>query len=157
VNAEEAVWLISLALIIAGVAMFVVTAVQRGRLRELAHRERIAMIERGLAPPPEVDPARFERAMGQPDWDEEVLARSGRFRRGGVLIMGVGLALWFMITFAGENPGAGFGVGGAIVVLGAALYFISSLELKHARPRTRHATARPSPPPSEPRSSNVEP
>ena len=32
-------------------------------MRELEVRERIAMIERGLVPPPEVDPRGFDRAM----------------------------------------------------------------------------------------------
>ena len=37
------------------------------RMRELRIRERIAMIEKGLVPPPEVDPAGFDRAMGRYD------------------------------------------------------------------------------------------
>ena len=57
----------------------------------------------------------------------------------GVIFIGLGVGLWFIITFAGEAPENGFGVGGAIVVLGAALYINSQLELKHAPPR-RSAT-----------------
>lgn len=132
---EEVIWFVSLALILAGVGVFIVTAIQRGRLRELAHRERLAMIERGIAPPPEIDPGRFERAMGQPLWDEEVAARASRYRRMGVIFMGLGVALWFIITFAGGAAEEGFGVGGAVFVLGGALYINSQLELKHAPPR----------------------
>lgn len=126
---------VACAMVTGAVLVFVISAIQRGKYREMAHRERLAMIERGIAPPPEVDPARFERAMGQPAWDAEVVARAARYRRVGVVIMGLGAALWFMITFAGDAPASGFGVGGAIVVLGAALYINSQLELKHAPPR----------------------
>lgn len=132
---EEVVALIGFTFIVAAGAVFIMSVFQRGKAREMAHRERLAMIERGVAPPPEVDPGRFERAMGQPAWDEEVAARAARYRRIGVIFMGLGAALWFIITFAGEAPRGGFGVGGAIVVLGAALYINSQLELKHAPPR----------------------
>jgi hypothetical protein len=73
--------------------------------------------------------------MGQPLWDEEVAARAARYRRMGVIFMGLGVALWFIMTFAGDAPEGGFGVGGAVFVLGAALYINSQLELKHAPPR----------------------
>ncbi|HEX2341453.1 MAG TPA: DUF6249 domain-containing protein [Vicinamibacterales bacterium] len=126
---------VSFAMITGAVIVFIISAIQRGKLREMAHRERLAMIERGVAPPPEVDPGRFERALGQPAWDEEVAARAARYRRIGVIFMGLGAALWFIITFAGDAPEEGFGVGGAVVVLGAALYINSQLELKHAPPR----------------------
>ena len=132
---EEVFALIGFTFIVAAGAVFIMSVFQRGKAREMAHRERLAMIERGLAPPPEVDPGRFERAMGQPLWDEEVAARAARYRRMGVILMGLGVGLWFIITFAGETPQSGFGVGGAIVVLGAALYINSQLELKHAPPR----------------------
>jgi len=135
VNPEEVFSLIAFTMIVAATVVFIMSAIQRGKLREMAHRERLAMIERGVAPPPEVDPGRFERAMGQPLWDEEVAARAARYRRMGVIFMGLGVALWFIITFAGDAPEEGFGVGGAIVVLGAALYINSQLELKHAPPR----------------------
>jgi hypothetical protein len=129
---------VACAMVTGAVLVFVISAIQRGKYREMAHRERLAMIERGIAPPPELDPGRFERAMGQPTWDAEVAARAARYRRVGVIFMGLGAALWFMITFAGDAPESGFGVGGAIVVLGAALYVNSQLELRHAPPR--HST-----------------
>ncbi len=132
---EEVFMFIAFMMILGALIVFIMSTRQRGRLREMAHRERLAMIERGIAPPPEVDPGRFERAMGQPLWDEEVASRAARYRRMGVILIGLGVGLWFIITFAGEAPQNGFGVGGAIVVLGAALYINSQLELKHAPPR----------------------
>jgi hypothetical protein len=150
VRPEEVFMVLALMMIGGAVVVFIMSAIQRGKLREMAHRERLAMIERGVAPPPEVDPGRFERAMGQPPWDEEVAARAARYRRMGVIFMGLGAALWFVITFAGDSPEEGFGVGGAVAVLGAALYVNSQLELKHA-PRKRIAESR------EPRREPVEP
>ena len=44
----------------------IVSVVMRSRIRELEVRERIAMIEKGLVPPPERDPHGFEKAMSAP-------------------------------------------------------------------------------------------
>ena len=52
------------AIVIGGFCLIAYAFTTRQRLRELAMRERIAMIERGLVPPPEVDPVRFERIVG---------------------------------------------------------------------------------------------
>ena len=41
----------------------IVLTLSKARVRELEVRERIALIERGLVPPPEVDPRGFDRAM----------------------------------------------------------------------------------------------
>jgi hypothetical protein len=142
VNSEEAFALTATLLILTGAIILVISMIQRGRLRELAHRERLARIERGLAPPPEVDPASFERAMGQSTWDERVVERSALYRRAGVIVMGLGAGIWMIIGFAAGEPGIAFGVGGAIFVLGLALYFISESELRHAS-RTRRSTSEP--------------
>jgi hypothetical protein len=129
-------------LIITGAIVLVVSMIQRGRLREMAHRERLARIERGVAPPPEVDPESFERAMGQPTWDERVVERSARYRRAGVIVMGLGAGLWMIIGFAAGEPGIAFGIGGAIFVLGLALYLNSELELRHSARTRRRTVAR---------------
>ena len=52
---------IPIAGIIGGISVAIVSIISRMRLRELRIRERIAMIEKGLVPPPEVDPAGFDR------------------------------------------------------------------------------------------------
>jgi hypothetical protein len=109
--------------VFAGVALIWMAVTSRRHIREMAHRERLAMIERGLIPPPEVDPAAFERKTG--------LARprsthtSARMRSAGVIIVGLGLALLVLLSFAAGVPGVGFGIGGAFVVLGLAFYFNS--------------------------------
>src|SRR5437899_7199317 len=83
----------------------------RARVRELEIRERIAMIEKGLMPPPEVDPRGFDRAMDRFDRMQWTTSAS-RHRSAGIVLIGVGIGLFFMIAIAGEEPNAGIGVGG---------------------------------------------
>jgi hypothetical protein len=105
-------------------AFLIVLTMNKSRLRELEIRERIAMIERGLVPPPEVDPRGFDRAM---DRYERLRYRSpGRHRRAGVTLMGVGFGLVLLIGVAGGSMESGIGVGGFLVIIGFA-FFINSL------------------------------
>jgi hypothetical protein len=95
----------------------------------MEHKERLAMIERGLVPPPEVDPAAFEqrfsgsRAAVSPGGD--------RARSGGVILIAFGLALMFMLSFAAGAPGIGVGIGGAFALVGAG-FFVNSLLMSRA-------------------------
>jgi hypothetical protein len=108
-------------------AFMVVRSIFRARVRELEVRERIAMIERGLVPPPEVDPRGFERAMSHYDrYDRRRGPAAHRHRRAGVTLIGVGLGLMLMIGFAGDEPRSAIGVGGFLVALGVA-FLINSL------------------------------
>ena len=85
------------------------------------------MIERGLVPPPEVDPRGFDRAMDRYDrLDRNRHRAPGRHRRAGVTLMGVGFGLMLLISIAGDNPSAGVGTGGFLVIIGLA-FFINSL------------------------------
>jgi hypothetical protein len=145
------IFLIPITAIVGGVLFLIVRTVSRSRVRELEIRERIAMIERGLVPAPEADPRGFERAMAR---HETVIMRKSpsRFRGAGIIIMGSGLALLVLIGFAGGEPGAAIGVGGAIVVLGLA-FFINSLfdtgrDLPPLPPLPRSPIAPPPPPPA---------
>ncbi len=105
-------------------AFVIVLTLSRARVRELEVRERIAMIERGLVPPPEVDPRGFDRAMHR---YERYRHRSpGRHRRAGVALMGVGFGLMMLIGVAGGATHQGIGVGGFFVIVGLA-FFINSL------------------------------
>ncbi len=105
--------------IVAIIGAFVFGIVQtlaKSRVRELEVRERIAMIERGLAPPPEVDPRGFDRAMAAMELRKAFVERgTGRHRRAGITLMGRG------IRSHGDDrilrvgtPGAAIGVGGFI-------------------------------------------
>jgi len=103
----------------------IIHAIVRGRVRELEVRERIAMIERGLVPPPEVDPRGFDRVMQRIE-RHEVRSGAGRHRRAGVTLMGVGFGLMVLIAFAGGDAHSAIGVGGFLAVVGFA-FFINSL------------------------------
>jgi hypothetical protein len=111
--------------IVGWVTYMIIATLSRHRLRELEIRERIAMIERGLVPPPDVDPRGFDRVMNRVDRHESRYG-SGRHRRAGITIMGVGFGLMLMIGFAGEEPAKAIGVGGFLVILGLA-FFVNSL------------------------------
>jgi hypothetical protein len=87
----------------------------------MAHRERLAMIDRGLVPPPELDPAGFEAQAGLPPPVENRGAI--RSRSAGVMLIGLGFALMLLISFVAGASDIGIGVGGAFVVLGGAFLF----------------------------------
>lgn len=114
--------------ILGGVVLMIVAMNNRRRLIEIAHRERVAMIERGLVPAPELDPAGFEAAAGLGP-RRTGSAPGERYRTAGVLMIGLGLGLMVLLTFAAGVPDIGIGVGGAWAVLGGALllnYFLVS-------------------------------
>ena len=95
-------------IIIGGVVVMVWGIRHATRQAELQHEERMAMIERGITPPDLVD--RSERVR-----------RAHGFKLSfGILLCGLGLGLLLLITFAIGEPGAGFGVGGAVIAVGLA-------------------------------------
>ena len=102
-----------------GVVLMIAAMSNRRKIREMAHRERIAMIERGLIPSPEADPQRFEAAAGLPQ-PATPPKRGERFRTIGVSLIGFGTGLGLLIAVTGNSPEMGFGIGGAWVALGAA-------------------------------------
>src|SRR3979490_1798186 len=89
---------IPIAGILGGISVALVGIISRMRLRELRMRERIAMIEKGLVPPPEVDPAGFDRGMGYGHGGGYVRARLHRI---GIPLMGVGPGLMLLSTLSG--------------------------------------------------------
>jgi hypothetical protein len=126
----------------------IVQTIMKSRVRELEIRERIAMIERGLVPPPEVDPRGFDRAMHRLE-RHEFRSGAGRHRRAGVTLMGVGCGLMVLIAFAGGDTGTAIGVGGFLAVIGLA-FFINSLIDNRQEPLIGSGWTAPVPP-SEPR------
>ena len=87
----------------------------RRTLRELEIKERVALIEKGLSPPPELMPT------GSVDEVHSPGTRADRYRTAGILFVGLGLALMLLLGAAANVPAIGVGVGGAIALLGAAL------------------------------------
>ena len=131
-------FLIPIVAIIGAFATAIIATLSKARVRELEIRERIAMIEKGLVPPPEVDPRGFDRAMDRydrlSDLKRSYRARAPRrHRSAGVTLMGVGFGLMVLIAFTGESPSSAIGVGGFLVVIGLA-FFLNSLFDRHDDP-----------------------
>jgi len=120
-------FLIPIIFTIGSFTYIIVLTLSRARVRELEVRERIAMIERGLVPAPEVDPRGFDRAMSRLE-RHEVRHGSGRHQRAGVTLMGVGFGLMVLIGSAFGSVSAGFGVGGFLVIIGLAFFINGRFE-----------------------------
>jgi hypothetical protein len=141
-------FLIPIVAIVGGFTVAITSIVMRSRVRELQIRERIAMIERGLVPPPEKDPQGFDRAMRHyehvgGDWP---LGRTpGRYRSVGITLMGVGFGLMIMLAFAGGAVNEGVGVGGFLVVVGLA-FFVNSFFSRDERPMAPPSDSSSGPP-----------
>lgn len=95
---------------------------------EFRHRERMAMIERGMTPPDQV--------LG----DATLKKAHGIKMTLGIMLCGFGLALMMLIAFAAGAPGTGFGIGGAFVMIGLA-FIVAAFTTK----REQAATAAPPP------------
>jgi hypothetical protein len=124
-------FLIPIVAIVCSFTFVIVLTLSRSRVRELEVRERIAMIERGMVPPPEVDPRGFDRAMERFDRLDTIRSKyryrqPGRHRRAGITLMGVGFGLMMLIGVAGGSMSEGIGVGGFLVIMGMA-FFINGL------------------------------
>jgi hypothetical protein len=147
-DAEEValLFLLPIAVMITGVVILLAGLRHRAKMLELVHRERVAMIERGMMPP-ELNP---------------ILAESHRLRDGGaargrsfsvgILVVGFGLALMTVIAIAGGDTTSGVGIGGAIAILGAAFIVRSVLTSAPQRmpPSAPSSTPQPSSlPPSD--------
>jgi hypothetical protein len=96
----------------------------RQRMREMAVKERISLIDKGLVPSPEADPARFDAFVGPRRSVNKVAAR---FQSAGILIMGLGLALALVIGVAARELGVGIGIGGGLAILGMAAFINGAL------------------------------
>ena len=142
-------FLIPIVAIVGGIVAGIVATVTRGRVREMEIRERIAMIERGMVPPPESDPDGFDRRLRS----MQLLQRghvAPRHRSAGVILIAVGLGLAVLMTYAGGVPREAVGVGGFIVILGLG-FFINSLFVNPTMPASP-ITPRSNEPPSSPSS-----
>jgi hypothetical protein len=145
---EISVFWIPVAAIIGAFVYAIVHTMSRARLRELEIRERIAMIERGLVPPPEVDPRGFDRAMHRLDRHQY---RSGavRHRRAGVTLMGIGFGLMLLIGFTAGDPRVAIGVGGFLAVIGLAFFVNSLIDNWPELPSGGSGWSAPPPPPEQ--------
>lgn len=140
-GAAVLVMLIPIISIIGGITYAIVAMRQKGRLQELAYRERIAAIERGATPAPEVDPGRFEEFWSA---GPSITPARARSMGGGVMLIGVGLGLFVMLSAFGDTRVA-VGVGGFLAILGVAMLANGLLQSRLASPPRPTA-----PPPAQP-------
>src|SRR3954464_12756232 len=129
--------IIPIVAIVGGLVFAAIKEVSQARVRDLEVRERIAMIERGMVPPPETDPNGFERQMYAVDRMQHTHT-GPRFRTAGIVVISVGFGLMLLISSSGATS-AGVGVGGFLVILGCGLLVNSFF-----------SSARPSAPPYPP-------
>ena len=145
---SEIVVVVLFMLILSGVTVLVMAMVNRRKMREMEHRERLAMIDRGLMPSPEADPLRFESASGltPPPPSTE------RYRTAGVMMLGIGFGLMVLLTFAAGEPSVALGVGGGWAMLGAAALLNYYILTRRPQPppmvRPWNPPSKPSEPPS---------
>ena len=136
--------MIPITAIIGAFVFIIIKTLAKARVRELEIKERIAMIERGLVPAPETDPRGFDRAISRIE-RRESRHGSGRHRRVGVTLIGVGFGLMLLIGVAGNSLSEGIGVGGFLVVMGVAYMINSFFEQRvDAHPPADYRPAAPS-------------
>jgi hypothetical protein len=116
----------------AGVWVIAAALRYRTRALELQHQERLAMIEKGLAPPPEMTGLTFVAGVGKHMHER----RAVRSMSLGIIVIGLGLAFMTLVGVAAEAPETGLGIGGAIAIVGAA-FIVRSLVVGHAQPVPR--------------------
>ena len=147
--------LIPIIAIIGGFVTAIFSVMAKARVQEARIRERIAMIERGLVPPPEVDPAGFDRAMNAFEHRDPFRygRSSGRHRRSGVTLMGIGFGLMVLIGLTSGETSVALGVGGFLVVLGLAFLVNSFVDDGRQSESQWRASVPPQNPPAGPSAS----
>lgn len=151
--------MIPITAIVGAFAYVIVATIMKSRVRELEIRQRIAMVERGLVPPPEADPRGFEHAMRALDVagarPNEPVVRASRHRRAGIILMGLGFGLMLLIGLAGDSPHEAVGVGGFLVFVGLAFVANGWFEGRQP-PAYLHDVTTPPVPPAPPAATRSE-
>lgn len=150
---EELVLIIALASIMGGVVVIWMAIQSRRQFREMEHRERLAMIERGVMPSPESDPLAFERAINAQTPPPSMSTAGSRSRSAGIIMIGMGVGFAFLMTFAAGEPEVGFGIGGAFAILGCTFFvnaLFSSNRQRYMPPTYTPPYNTPYPPPRPP-------
>lgn len=128
----------------AGVVVILMAMRQRSYQLEMQHRERMAMIERGLTAQPELSSAqRFIQARGTRG------AAASRSMTLGIVVVAVGLALMSIVSIAAGEPDVGLGIGGAIMIVGIAFIVNSIVSRNQASAAPDTLPAAPPIPPGD--------
>jgi hypothetical protein len=126
---------------------------RRTQLSEMAHRERMAMIEKGLVPPPEQ--SAFEEIFGPaalaggeaPAWrPPQDGSAQARYRTRGVTTIAIGIGLMLLLGVGFGLDRTGLGLGGAIAVLGVGLVVNGYLPVSSPAPAARQERVPMEPP-----------
>ena len=120
-------WIVPTAAIAAWAAMMLYRMYLVGRTREQAHRERMAMIERGLTPS-------AGTASAEPlDWRGDSSRYSvSRNRRTGLILVGVGVGLAVMLFVEGAGERS-MGASAFLILLGIAFLAVAMFEGRSQR------------------------
>lgn len=122
-RAEDAFfWMVWITFIGGGVLIIIAAMIRRFKIVEMHHKERIAMIERGLTPPGDGPDARGQAYVVHER--DPSLARS-RMLSAGIFIIGLGLAIMAVIGIAVREPNIAVGIGGAVAIIGVAFVVIA--------------------------------
>jgi hypothetical protein len=138
--------IIPLTVLVGLLVLAAIWLLRASRLRELREKQVLVMIERGLTPPPEL--------VTPPDAGRARPAGEERFKSGGIMLVGLGVALALVIGVAGGQSRVGLGVGAAVAAIGVAM-IVSALVTRDTsepeppaagRPGGSHAAGRPDDP-----------
>ncbi len=148
---------VPLVVIIGGLIIGALAVRSQARIKTLTHQERLAMIERGLTPPPTA--SLFDTigipgpAGGSVDDLIKLKAAKQRLkddpthrRDSAVWMLGFGSAAALLFWVGFDEPELAIGFGGALGILGLT-FFVSSFV---ARPESAASSPGPAPGPSEP-------
>ncbi|MGE0041798.1 MAG: DUF6249 domain-containing protein [Vicinamibacterales bacterium] len=145
-NPEIFFFVLPITLVVGGFAIVLLGIWKQTRIKELEHRERLALIERGLVPPSAPDPSPAAALLGR----HGATPRRARLLSGGIVVIGFGLALMMVIGFAGGAPDVAMGIGGAVVVLGASFVVNAIVTGRLEAPAAPPADPAPPVPPMPP-------
>jgi len=142
-------FVVAIVAITAWMVITVTRIISRNWVREMQIRERIALIEKGLVPPPEVDPAGFDRVMKRYEGDPWQRRHSpGRHLRAGIILIGVGVGVMLVIAAGSGSIRVAIGPGGFLVALGLAFVLIGLFDspVLSANSSTPPPSSAPAPP-----------
>lgn len=115
--------------IIGGFTMGIIRTLSRQRLIELAQKERIAAIERGVDPaklPPIELPKGLRGKENGMTFEQKALNRSNGLMIGGIIVLFFGIALAVMVAVLEPEPG-GWAAGMIFLCIGIALMISSRI------------------------------
>lgn len=140
--------------LVAAWLVFVLFGMLFSHLRKAqAHRERLAMIEKGLVPPAELYSPKYDA----PPWAQHAVIHERRgfgpppgvvARKLGILIIGAGAGIGWLLYLLPNGPGAesALAVGGFIAIIGLA-FIVTSFNLGQPPTRFGHAAGTQGPAP----------